>query len=529
MAEERLQKILSRAGISSRRTAEALILEGRVQVNGHVVQELGTKADPNKDVIRVDNAVIAEPEALVYYVMYKPERVVTTLDDPEGRDSVGDLIRRTKAKVYPVGRLDYDAEGTLLLTNDGDLAHKLTHPRWGVRRIYLAKVKGVPSEAALAQLREGVRLEDGLAVALEATFERQTPRNTWIRLVLAEGRHHLVKRLCEAVGHPVVRLFRSDYAGIGVGGMQPGDIRSLTSQEVQILRRAVATEAPLPAGGRPKRRGSRAPSAVRDPIFGTTRRDGGSSSPRGGAGGSAQAFRGTRPRAATPQRAPSHPAEDGFERAPRGGAPRFGASSRGEPRQGELRPRSSAPGRGGPRDLESRPRTSASGRGGAPRDGELRPRSSAPGRGGPRDLESRLRTSASGRGASRDGELRPRSSAPSRGAPRDLESGARAFSRGESPRPRAGGATRSGPAKPRGGLSRGPRPEGGFDAPGGSFGRGAATPRTGPGFGKPKGGRSAPKGSSARAPAPRAPRGAPGKRPPGGGRGGRGPGSGRRS
>src|SRR5690606_6646992 len=128
MAEERLQKILSRAGIASRRAAEALILEGRVQVNGEVVQELGAKADPAKDVIRVDKAVIAEPEELTYFVLYKPERVVTTLEDPEGRTSVGDLIQRAKLKVYPVGRLDYDAEGALLLTNDGALAHKLTHP-----------------------------------------------------------------------------------------------------------------------------------------------------------------------------------------------------------------------------------------------------------------------------------------------------------------------------------------------------------------------------------------------------------------
>ncbi|AKU90542.1 pseudouridine synthase [Vulgatibacter incomptus] len=280
MAEERLQKILSRAGVASRRAAEELILDGRVQVNGETIRELGTRADPAKDVIRVDKAVIAEPDDLVHFVLYKPERVVTTLSDPEGRTSVGDLLRRAKARVYPVGRLDYDAEGTLLLTNDGELAHKLTHPRWGAKRTYLAKVKGEPAEAVLQQMRDGVRLEDGMARALEATFEKRTPRNTWIRLVLVEGRHHLVKRLCEAVGHPVVRLFRSDYAGVGVQGMQPGELRPLTTQELNGLRRAVAEEAPLPAGGRPRRRTARTQVAVRDPIYGVARPGASSPQPR---------------------------------------------------------------------------------------------------------------------------------------------------------------------------------------------------------------------------------------------------------
>ena len=291
MAEERLQKILSRAGIASRRAAEALILEGKVQINGKVVRELGTRADASRDVIRVEDKVIAEPEALVHFVLYKPERVVTTLEDPEGRTSVGDLVRRARVKVYPVGRLDYDAEGALLLTNDGALAHKLTHPRWGVRRTYLAKVKGVPAEAALERMRTGVRLEDGEARAIEATFEKQTPKNAWIRLVVAEGRHHLVKRLCEAVGHPVVRLFRSDYGGVGVAGMQPGDLRPLDAAELHALRMAVAKEAPLPPGGRPRRRTVRTQVAVRDPIYGTARPAGGFGAGRGAGGGTARGGR----------------------------------------------------------------------------------------------------------------------------------------------------------------------------------------------------------------------------------------------
>lgn len=274
MAEERLQKILSRAGIASRRAAEELILAGRVVVNGQVARELGTRADPRHDVIRVDDRVIAEQEELIYFVLYKPERMVTTLSDPEGRPSVGDLLKRVKARVYPVGRLDYDAEGVLLLTNDGELAHKLTHPRWGVRRTYLAKVKGEPTDEALQRMLDGVRLEDGMAKAIEATFEKRTPKNTWIKLVVAEGRHHLVKRLCEAVGHPVVRLYRSDYAGITSAGLKPGDFRPLSKGEVQSLQRAVEKEAPPPPGGRRRRKPTARPggAAVRNPILGGARR-----------------------------------------------------------------------------------------------------------------------------------------------------------------------------------------------------------------------------------------------------------------
>ena len=272
MAEERLQKILSRAGVASRRAAEELIRAGRVQVNGEVVRELGTRADPRRDVIRVDDRTIAEPGELVYYVLYKPERVVTTLSDPEGRDAVGDFIRRLRERVYPVGRLDYDAEGVLLLTNDGELAHKLTHPRWGVPRTYLAKVKGEPTDEVLERMRQGVRLEDGMARALEASFEKRTPKNTWIRLVVAEGRHHLVKRLCEAVGHPVVRLFRSDYAGVTAAGLRPGEVRELTSREVQMLKKAVEKEAPPPPGGRRRKPARAGAGAVRNPVLGTARR-----------------------------------------------------------------------------------------------------------------------------------------------------------------------------------------------------------------------------------------------------------------
>lgn len=271
MPAERLQKILSRGGVASRRAAEKLILEGRVAVNGRVVRELGTRADPETDRITVDGKPVARVEENVHLMLYKPPNVVTTLADPEGRRSVGDLLRSLKVRVFPVGRLDYDAEGALLLTNDGALAHKLAHPRWGVPRTYSVKVKGFPSEEALERMRRGVRLEDGMARATAVELERKTSRNAWLRLEVREGRHHLVKRLCEAVGHPVDRLIRLDYAGVGVGKMAPGDLRFLSPGEVRRLEAAVRREAPPPPGG--IRRRSRRPGAgaVRDPLLGGSR------------------------------------------------------------------------------------------------------------------------------------------------------------------------------------------------------------------------------------------------------------------
>jgi len=193
-----------------------------------VVRELGTKADLKNDIIRVDGRVISEPEDKVWHVLYKPAGTVSTLADPEGRPTIAQYLKGIPERVYPVGRLDYDAEGALIVTNDGDLAHQLMHPRYGVRRTYLAKVAGVPKPEQIARLVSGLRLEDGRAKALEAAVQSHTPRNTWVRLVVAEGRPHLVKRLMEAVGAPVLKLHRPDYGRIDVAGMRPGDVRPLT-------------------------------------------------------------------------------------------------------------------------------------------------------------------------------------------------------------------------------------------------------------------------------------------------------------
>ena len=180
--QERLQKILAHAGVASRRKAEELIAEGRVEVNGKVIRELGTKADLEEDQIKVDGRAIAETEDKVYYVLYKPAGCVTTLSDPEGRRTIKEYLVGIPERVYPVGRLDYDVEGALLVTNDGELAHELMHPKFGVRRTYLAKVPGTPLDEQIEKLLTGVRLEDGRAKALEAEVQSKTPRNTWVRI-----------------------------------------------------------------------------------------------------------------------------------------------------------------------------------------------------------------------------------------------------------------------------------------------------------------------------------------------------------
>jgi 23S rRNA pseudouridine2605 synthase len=251
MGAERLQKILAHAGVASRRKAEQLIETGHVSVNGKVVRELGSKADIDQDVIEVDGRTIRETQDKVYYVLYKPAGCVTTLSDPENRPTIKTYLEDIPERVYPVGRLDYDVEGALIVTNDGDLAFSMMHPKFGVRRTYLAKVHGVPGREQIERLLKGVRLEDGRARALEADLHSRTPKNTWVRVVVAEGRQHLVKRLMEAVGAPVQKLHRADYGGIGVAGMRPGETRELTRAEVQLLRAQAGKKAEASGGRRP--------------------------------------------------------------------------------------------------------------------------------------------------------------------------------------------------------------------------------------------------------------------------------------
>lgn len=234
--QERLQKIIATAGITSRRKAEELILEGRVTVNGKTVSELGAKADPTSDSIAVDGKRISVKGPKVYILLYKPKGYISSVSDEHNRPVVTQLVSKVRARVYPIGRLDFDAEGVLLLTNDGDLSNKLIHPTFQVPKTYLVKVKGVPPKEKLEKLEKGVFLEDGRTLPAKAKFIRPTEENSWIELTVFEGRNHLVKRMCMAIGHPVQKLKRVDFAGIRLGKLKPGEFRHLTEKELEMLK-----------------------------------------------------------------------------------------------------------------------------------------------------------------------------------------------------------------------------------------------------------------------------------------------------
>jgi 23S rRNA pseudouridine2605 synthase len=230
---ERLQKVLARTGIGSRRVCEDLIAEGKVTVNGEVAV-LGRRVDQDADEIAVDGHVISVREGLVYYLLNKPPGVVTTASDTHGRPTVVGLVPE-EPRVFPVGRLDADTEGLLILTNDGDLTHRLTHPSFGVEKEYLALVEGTPSAGALRRLREGVELDDGLTAPAKASL--QPPSS--LSLVIHEGRNRQVRRMCDAIGHPVTRLVRVRIGPLSDRRLQPGQWRPLTQAEVLALQRAV--------------------------------------------------------------------------------------------------------------------------------------------------------------------------------------------------------------------------------------------------------------------------------------------------
>jgi len=231
---ERLQKVLARVGIGSRRVCEDLIGEGRVRVDGEMAV-LGRRVDPETALIEVDGAPVGVRPDLVHYVLNKPAGVVTTADDPQGRPTVVGLVP-DEPRVFPVGRLDVDTEGLLLLTNDGELAHRLTHPSYGVEKEYVAEVEGLPTRAVLRRLREGVELDDGPTAPARATLVDPSV----VRLTIHEGRNRQVRRMCEAVGHSVVRLVRTRIGPLADRSLAPGAWRELTGDEVRSLQRAVA-------------------------------------------------------------------------------------------------------------------------------------------------------------------------------------------------------------------------------------------------------------------------------------------------
>ena len=233
---ERLQKIISAAGITSRRASETLILNGQVTVNGVVVTELGTKADPAKDRISVNGTLLKVSEQRLYILLNKPAGYMTTLDDPEGRPLVTDLLQEINERVYPVGRLDYNTEGLLLLTNDGEWANKLMHPRHEIDKEYHVRVRGKVHKSQLDQLAEGVEIDGKKTAPATAILIKDGEQNDWLSITIHEGRNRQIRRMCEAVSLSVVRLKRVRYGSLVLGILKSGQFRHLSETEVNELR-----------------------------------------------------------------------------------------------------------------------------------------------------------------------------------------------------------------------------------------------------------------------------------------------------
>ncbi|HET6910586.1 MAG TPA: pseudouridine synthase [Mycobacteriales bacterium] len=234
--EVRLQKILASAGLGSRRACEELIAAGRVQVNG-ITASLGTRADPARDVIRVDGDRLPTAGGLVHLAVHKPRGMLSAMSDASGRSCVGDLVRDRGSGMHHVGRLDVDSEGLLLVTNDGALSHRLMHPSYEVPKRYLVEIEGVPPRALGRLLRQGVELDDGPARVDSFAIVDTTPRRSSVEVVLHEGRKHVVRRMFGAAGHPVRRLVRTSIGPIRLGDLPPGKVRRLSVPEVQSLYR----------------------------------------------------------------------------------------------------------------------------------------------------------------------------------------------------------------------------------------------------------------------------------------------------
>lgn len=235
----RLNKFLAQAGVTSRRKADALIRSGRVRVNGKIVTEVGTKIDPQEQEVSLDGQVI-KPFSRVYYLFYKPKGYLTTLYDPHGRPTIAQFLRSLPERVFPVGRLDAATEGLLLLTNDGELAHRLLHPRYGLKRRYEATVKGHPSEKKISQvLKRGVVVEGKRVFPKSIRLLRRGPRHSTYEIVLGEGRKREVRKIFASLGHPVLHLRRTAFGPLNLKGLRPGEIRPLSPKEIKALRQAV--------------------------------------------------------------------------------------------------------------------------------------------------------------------------------------------------------------------------------------------------------------------------------------------------
>lgn len=240
-AVERLQKILARAGVASRREAEQWIIQGRVTVNGTVVRELGSKADPVKDSIKVDGKRIKPAPQLLYFALHKPAGVITSVRDPRNRPDLTTFLARIgeNKRVFPVGRLDFNSSGLLLLTNDGELAQRLTHPRFGVKKLYHVKLSACPTEEELARLRQGIRLKDGMTSPARIRILEKLRKNAWIEIEIHEGRYREVRRMFEALGYFVEKLIRVRVGPVSLGDLAPGRMRPLSRSEIRMLRKHV--------------------------------------------------------------------------------------------------------------------------------------------------------------------------------------------------------------------------------------------------------------------------------------------------
>lgn len=264
MELERLQKIIAHAGFASRREAETMIREGRVTVNGRVVTELGTRAYAGRDHIKVDGKLITRAETHRYILLYKPREVTSTVNDPEGRTTVVDLVKGVRERIYPVGRLDYQSEGLLLLTNDGDLAYKVSHPKHGSVKTYHVKVRGIPEDRIIEKLERGITIEGKRTVPcqiarMKTTGRRDDEGNSWFEVKLREGRNQQIRKMFKAVGHPVSKLRRVAIGPISDPRLTPGGWRELTKTEVKML--ATMEEAPKPKAKPKARRATSRPAS----------------------------------------------------------------------------------------------------------------------------------------------------------------------------------------------------------------------------------------------------------------------------
>lgn len=232
----RLQRFLALAGVASRRHSEELVAAGRVRVNGRIIRKLGTTVDPERDVVEVDGERI-EAEEKLYILLNKPRGYLSSVTDPRGRPTVSELTVGLPARLYPVGRLDMDTEGVLLMTNDGELCHRLTHPRFGVEKTYRAEVVGKPSRDAIGRLRRGLKIGGEKTWPARVRLLSSRRGRSTLEITIHEGRKRQVKKMCEIVGHPVTRLERVEFGGIRLGGLKPGQYRALSDSEIASLKK----------------------------------------------------------------------------------------------------------------------------------------------------------------------------------------------------------------------------------------------------------------------------------------------------